>query len=263
MSRQTGNPAVRAMKRKRNSEGEPWHRLELYPTWPWATRALFRHVLPDEQTLGTLWEPTAGLGHMSEVLKEFARERVQATDVYDYELEGGGFMSHFGVGHFDFLDAQAIYENQQSVDWTIFNPPFGPAHLFLGPALRVARHGVAMLLRMQWLEGGARYAQLFQRTPPSFVAAFTERLSMCEGGLDGGSKGATMHAWWVWRRDRNGDWPKGQVDVEFPIRLIPPGCADTLTLSGDAKLAARCVRGFVPPSTLKKAGRGQQSLEIA
>ncbi|MFT4098448.1 MAG: SAM-dependent DNA methyltransferase [Rhodoblastus sp.] len=256
--------AVRALRKKRDFDGEPWHKLELYPTQPWATRALVVHVLPDEQTFGTIWEPTAGLGHMSEPLAEFAREAVIATDVYNYPLAGGGDAETIvGVESCDFLDPAVARERAKSVDWVIMNPPFGPAHQFVEPALSVARHGVAILLRIQWLEGIERYAQLFQRTPPSFAAAFTERLSMVEGGLDAATKGATLHAWWVWRRDRNGDWPSARNRVEIPVRLIPPGCAAMLTRPGDEKLAARCVPGFIPPSTIKKAGKAQQAMEFA
>jgi hypothetical protein len=44
-------------------------RLEL----PWATRALFRHVLPaiGVDAIGSVWEPACGEGHMAAVVAEF------------------------------------------------------------------------------------------------------------------------------------------------------------------------------------------------
>ena len=56
------NPAVRATKRPRVSDGQPWQDDELFPTPPWATRALMQIVLPRlyVRSLGRVWEPCAG-----------------------------------------------------------------------------------------------------------------------------------------------------------------------------------------------------------
>jgi hypothetical protein len=53
---------------------EPPDSLDYFPTPPWATRALFRHVLPAlgvAAPLGCTWEPACGAGHMASVIGEF------------------------------------------------------------------------------------------------------------------------------------------------------------------------------------------------
>ena len=64
-----GFTAVMAQRR------EPPDALDYFPTPPWATRALFRHVLPalGIEAIGRVWEPACGEGHMAAVIAEFAR----------------------------------------------------------------------------------------------------------------------------------------------------------------------------------------------
>ena len=66
-----GFTAVMARRR------EPPDALDYFPTPPWATRALFRHVLPalGIDAIGGVWEPACGEGHMAAVIAEFARGR--------------------------------------------------------------------------------------------------------------------------------------------------------------------------------------------
>ena len=51
---------------------EPPDALDFFPTPLWATRALFRHVLPalGIEAVGRVWEPACGQGHMAEVITE-------------------------------------------------------------------------------------------------------------------------------------------------------------------------------------------------
>jgi hypothetical protein len=62
-----GAGAVMAQRR------EPPDALDYFPTPPWATRALFEHVLPalGIDGVGTVWEPACGEGHMAAVIGEF------------------------------------------------------------------------------------------------------------------------------------------------------------------------------------------------
>ena len=58
----TGGYAVMAQRR------EPPDALDLFPTPPFATRALLEHVIGDVRG-GIAWEPACGYGHMSDVLR--------------------------------------------------------------------------------------------------------------------------------------------------------------------------------------------------
>lgn len=67
---------------------EPPDAVDYFPTPLWASRALFRHVLPalGIEFVDRVWEPACGEGHMAAVITEFARKRVLASDIFDYGL---------------------------------------------------------------------------------------------------------------------------------------------------------------------------------
>lgn len=244
-----------AAKRSKLEEPEPWQSLEFFPTPPWATRALTHNVLMPMPEGWSCWEPCAGLGHMSDVLRE-SFDFVRASDVYLYPLASGGDAGRLEVDRFDFLDPVAVADAPE-VEWIITNPPFSKAAQMLDHALIRAQKGVAFLLRMQWLEGETRYRGVFEDRGPSFIAPFVERVPMCEGGYDLEGSSATMYAWFVWERF-NGAWAFGDPD-HLHVRLIPP-CRLSLWRPEDRDYGRRHVPGWIPPSKLKKAGRAQAEL---
>lgn len=243
-----GHTAVRASKRPRLSDGQPWQKHELFPTPPWATRALFEHVLPllNVPWPAAIWEPAAGLGHMSDVLREYC-PTILATDVFNHQSADGWRLGDASC--WDFLAPPRIGNDFQ---WIITNPPFGLGEAFLRQALELATESVAFLLRIQWLETDGRYERVFTRTPPSLIAPFVERVPMCEGGYDPDCDTATMYAWFIWLRDFDVEWPAPQEPNFLKTLLIPPGRKKALWRESDRALATRCVPGFVPPSLLKK-----------
>ena len=265
MSKTSGHTAVMAAKRPTLKEPAPWQALEFFPTPPWATRALLRYVIagPSMAVEGSAWEPCAGLGHMSDTLRE-SFDTVRASDVYAYPVEGGGDAGRFEIDRFDFLDEAAIVRAPE-VDWIITNPPFSKASAMLGHALLKARLGVAFLLRMQWLEGETRFREVYADRAPSLVAPFVERVPMCEGGLDPEGSTATMYAWFVWLREPDAwrrsdapEWLFGSPD-DLTLHLIPP-CRQDLWRPEDRELARRSLPGWIAPSKLKKSGRGQAEM---
>ena len=259
-----GHTAVRASKRPRLSDGQPWQRHELFPTPPWATRALVLKVLPMlgvAVPLGIVLEPAAGLGHMSEVLRESA-DHVCAADIHFYDC-GIDLPSVMPIDQRDFLTGPTI----ENVDWVITNPPFGLAERFLVRALTHAARGIALLMRTQWFETEGRFTRVYSENPPTLVAQFAERIAMCEGGWDPQCSTATAYAWFVWLRS-DGRWQPPSRFAEGHARgailldtmLIPPGQKRALSRPGDARLAARSVPGFVPPSSLRRTGKLQQRM---
>ena len=143
-----------------------------FPTPPWATRALLEHVLgrgtPHQRK--TCLEPACGAGHMARVLTEYFGV-VAKSDAYDY---GYGQIRDFLIDPFEL----------RSVDWVITNPPFRLSEEFVLRALTIAKEGVAILARTMFLESVGRYRNLFQHTPPTKIAQFTERVPMLRGRLD-------------------------------------------------------------------------------
>jgi hypothetical protein len=203
------------------SRQEPDDSLDFFPTPPWATRALIERVFPTIgvktqhpliHPLRTAWEPACGEGHMADVLAEYADVLI-ATDIFDY-----------GYGQiFDFLQHEGAY----SADWIITNPPFkDDAEAFVLRAIDQARVGVAMFLRLQWLETIGRYERIFQPHPPAIIAQFAERVPLHKGRYEPDGGTATAYLWIVWLKEHRGR-------TEF--FWIPPGCKKDLTHPDDAE----------------------------
>lgn len=218
-ARPAGGAAVMAERRT------PVDGLDFFPTPPWATRALLRHVIPDAS--GLAWEPAAGEGHMAAVLAERFAE-VWRSDVHDY----GGLNA---VGSFVGEGLDVARAPLPRPDWIITNPPFNLAMPFVVRALGEARVGVAVLVRMSWLESHSRYLSLFSTCPPVVVAPFVERVAMVAGRWDPEASTATAYAWVVWRRQRPrragslGPWRARRTLLQW----IPPGCRTLLEMPDD------------------------------
>ncbi|WP_146090244.1 hypothetical protein [Rhodoblastus acidophilus] len=237
------------------ADGAPWQKAALFCTPPWATRTLFRVVLPrlgvGPMLPNIVWEPCAGLGHMSKVIEEFATATF-ASDINDF----GAPDVAAGLDACDHSEYWNAFV-QGRPDWIITNPPFSPdpplksAAEMLPGFLHFARVGVALLCRLQWLETEERHA-LLSEFPPSLVAIFSERVPMCEGGYDPKCKSASAYAWFIWKRQEDGQWPRCLADGQFTAFLIPPGQKKAWFKPSDLLLAKRHVPGFVPPSVRRK-----------
>lgn len=208
---------------------EPDDSLDYFPTPPWATRALLDVVLPvlgwDRQLRTRFWEPACGEGHMSGVLAEVSDD-VLASDIATlYGNEGN--LPPGWIGAFDFLDANRR-PPEPPADWVVTNPPFGDKSLaFALRALSLARVGVALFVRQQWLEGVGRYTDLFGQHPPALIAQFAERVPLQKGSWNPDGDTATSYVWVVWVKGgsmRNGD---------TRFFWIPPGQRQALTRSDD------------------------------
>lgn len=173
--------------------------LDDFPTPPWATRALIKHVLTPEFKITnfqplSVWEPACNRGHMAEPLREYFG-RVLATDVYDY---GYSRMAE----KYDFLLPPPEI---RMTDWIITNPPFNLAAKFIKRALITPGvTGVAMLTRMGLLESKGRYYEIFSVCPPTIVAQFVERVPMFKGRIDPKGSTATSYCWMIWRLGESG-----------------------------------------------------------
>jgi hypothetical protein len=188
--------------------------LDFFPTPLWSTRALFQNVLPHLgiETIGSVWEPACGEGHMAAVIGEFT-DQVTASDIFDYG---------YGKAPHDFLHDDPLAAPR----WIVTNPPFKIACEFTLRALDLATEGVAMLVRTQWIEGVGRYRQLFRDRPPTVYAPFVERVPMVKGRWDPDASTATSYAWFVWFKT---------AAVHSRIFWIPPGCRTALTQGDDRR----------------------------
>ena len=189
---------------------------EFFPTPPWATRALVERVLVHLNRRGhcglqKVWEPACGEGHMAEPLKEYFHA-VFASDKYQYS---------YAAPHIDFLE----FDQPISTDWIITNPPFRQSTAFVQKALKIAGTGVAMFVRLAWIEGVTRYEHLLRDNPPSLLSIFTERVPLHKGRWEPDGGTFTAYAWLV--------WIKGMPPQ--PPFWIPPGCRKDLFKDDDVK----------------------------
>mgnify|MGYP006428526409 CR=1 FL=1 len=155
--------------------------LDDFPTPPWATRALFEHVVGDSIFGESVLEPACGQGHMTKVLEE------QGADVHGFDIN-----SKFGHDVMDFRE-----HNASEYDWVITNPPYKLVNEFF-EHFKSARKGLALLLRIQWLTGQSRYNNIYSKAPPSFVAVFSRRMSAAQGRVVQENSPLFDHAWFVW-----------------------------------------------------------------
>lgn len=196
--------------------------FDFFPTPPWATRALLDEVLfPSQRAtpIMSCWEPACGAGHMALPLSE-RFHKVFASDIQD-------------LGFGDRRDLDFAFANKSDapwpVDWIITNPPYILAERMLDRALAIASIGVAMLLRLQWLEGAERYSLVFGGgRAPWLLCPFADRVPMIEGVWDPRSSSATAYAWFVWIKG----WAGSTV-----IQHIRPGAAERWTRMQDLALA--------------------------
>jgi len=176
--------------------------LDYYPTSPWATRAFFKYVVYNYNFGNmTCLEPACGEGHMSKVLKQHFK-KVVSSDIADH---GYGEQRDFLSDKFD------------EFDWVITNAPYNLALEFTLTALKIAKLGVAMFTRIQFLEGLLRYNTLIKDNPPAIVAPFVERVHLQKDKIVKNSGSTTLYCWMVWNQRKYSVW-----DNTTRLTWIPP-----------------------------------------
>lgn len=203
-----------------------WRTLNYFPTPPWGTRAgaeVAKRLWPAAQVVR---EPAAGGGHMAGPLREFF-PIVLESDVHGHRR---------GLEVRDWLD-EAAWDDEPDCDLIMTNPPFEVAARFVTMGLRRARLGVALLLRIAFLEGGDRYQEVFADGQLTQVATFCERLPMVLGKWDPTVGSATCYAWFF--------FSKSKRQKPMPPAWFPPGTRDRLWRQDDVERYA-----FRPPLPL-------------
>ena len=171
---------------------------DYYATDPIAVNKLLAVERPNRQ----IWECACGEGHLSRRLTEFGF-KVHSTDIQDRGYE------HFD-GELDFLTAKNAPFEGYYFD-ILTNPPYRYAKEFVEKALDLLPNGCRcyMFLKLTFLEGKARYADLFMRTPPRRIYVFSERVLCAKNGdfekVREGGCSAVAYAWFVWQKGFQGE----------------------------------------------------------
>jgi hypothetical protein len=183
-----GNQISKAHSIVGTSKGRPDD--DFYPTPEIATIELLKR----EKFDGVIYEPACGDGAIAKLLPN---EKVIASDLYNrgYGTIGIDFLTH------DFKEWKC--------DHIITNPPYRYAQEFVEKSLDLTRGKVAMLLKLQFLEGAKRY-EMFRRTPLKTVYVFSKRLTLSRNGVKQKNSGMICFAWFVWEHGYAGtpqiDW---------------------------------------------------------
>lgn len=143
-------------------------------------------------------EPCAGGGHMVKGIYEHLEEaesfstKVIATDIQN---RNSSFDIHTGK-EFDFLSDNYPVDK---ADYVIMNPPYSVIEPFCMKSLEIAKKGVLMLGRLQFLEGEKRYLNIFKDCPPTDVYVYTDRISCYKNGDTSQKLSSTQaYAWFYW-----------------------------------------------------------------
>lgn len=159
--------------------------FEFYPTPNEAVLSL----LNVEKFYGSIWENSCGEGHICEVLKSNGYADLIATDLIN---RGYGEAPH------DFLTSNYTADN------IIMNPPFSKAQTFVELSLARTTKKVAMLGKLQFLEGQKR-KPFFEKTPLKKVHVFSKRVQFYRNGVKGDYSSSTIaFAWFIWDHDHEG-----------------------------------------------------------
>lgn len=195
--------------------------LDYFPTPPWAARALAELVLRIDPRARSVWEPACGEGHMAHGLADYFA-RVEMSDIHPH-----------GAGRvLDFLSPGAAPEGEP-VDWIVTNPPFLHAEAFVRLARARARRGVAVLVRIAFLETVGRYGLFTGPDAPILVCPFAERVPMHLGRYVAKGSSAAGYAVIIWACSEIAeDYPGEPV-----LRPIEPGCRKRLSRPSDLAFA--------------------------
>lgn len=165
---------------------------DFYETPEWCTRAFLHHavaVVPRAHDQGLIWEPCAGSGAISRVLRDMYR-RAAIVEMDAHPLND---KVSLGDARTDSLP--------QRVDLAITNPPYSHA-LEIAENLIMHSDTVALLLRLNWLASAGR--ETFLRKNPPSVHVLPVRPSFTgvpvRPSFTGKGTDATDYAWFVWSK---------------------------------------------------------------
>ncbi len=171
---------------------------DAYYTPDWATATLIERA-PEVEGLRLL-DPCCGDGRMARAIMAAGRFEWRAiTSDIDPGVE-----STWG---YDACDPQLYRECSPGVCWVVTNPPWEGSGKIAWTALQHAQHGVALLLRITWLEP-CEGREWLKRCPP------TRQIVLPRISYDGsGNTDSATSAWFIWTRGEDGAWQRGSIEV--------------------------------------------------
>jgi hypothetical protein len=102
----------------------------------------------------------------------------------------------YGIHHAGNAADPAFWQGLPTYDWIISNPPFSHAAEILRNALPHAKQGMAMLLRLSFLEPTYKRAAWLAEFPPTQIIVLPRISFTGDGKTD-----SVTCAWMIWRLD--------------------------------------------------------------
>ena len=157
----------------------------------------------------SILEPCIGGGHMANGIEEYIYkqgyiEKVQliGTDIRNIGYENDIWELYCGP-EYDFFSDDYPFDD---IDWIVMNPPYSVIEPFTIRALEIAKKGVIMFARLQFLEGEGRFDNILQYNPPTDVYVYVDRIQCWKDGLKPEGSSAQAYAWFVWNREKNNEY---------------------------------------------------------
>lgn len=157
----------------------------------------------------SILEPCIGGGHMANGIEEYIYkqgyiEKVQliGTDIRNRGYENDIWELYCGP-EYDFFSDDYPFDD---IDWIIMNPPYSVIEPFTIRALDIAKKGIIMLGRLQFLEGEGRFENILKFNPPTDVYVYVDRIQCWKDGLKPEGSSAQAYAWFVWDREKNNEY---------------------------------------------------------
>ena len=157
----------------------------------------------------SILEPCIGGGHMANGIEEhiykqgyIEKVRLIGTDIRNRGYENDIWELYCGP-EYDFFSDDYPFDD---IDWIVMNPPYSVIEPFTIRALEIAKKGVIMLARLQFLEGEGRFDNILQYNPPTDVYVYVDRIQCWKDGLKPEGSSAQAYAWFVWDREKNNEY---------------------------------------------------------
>ena len=154
-------------------------------------------------------DPACGGGHMMKgIIDYFPRVQLAGTDIKDRttqlikDLKENTNSTYYYGKEYDFLSDEYPIDE---CDYIIMNPPFSIIIPFVQHSLDIAKKGVLMFGRLQFLESVARYEKIFIDNPPTDVWVYVDRVACYKNG-DFSTKPSSVqaYAWFYWDKEKIG-----------------------------------------------------------
>lgn len=151
----------------------------------------------------SILEPCVGGGHMMEgILQYIDTNKITPSEIIASDIQDRGYKNDkinkfiYGI---DFLSP----EYNQEADYIIMNPPYATIEPFTMKSLGLAKKGLLLLGRLQFLEGEKRFENIFKENPPTDVYVYVDRIACyINGDTSKKMASAQAYAWFYWNFDK-------------------------------------------------------------